>query len=234
MPWGAARLSRSPPRTIERSHPEQSARSRNGRQPFPPRQAALAKRGRATRYEQAQCRGRGGAPRRESRLRQGPRQRRAPKNPREQRRGRSLRFALRCRDDRVEPIAVEAAHRRPVKQGGGGKSAIAEAVNGFDVEAGIFVLAVDLDPVMEFKIRDKVFATHGLTRFGATKLQHPAIKRRAVEIMIKADHAKRFGSRDIQRVRYKRDRGVVDVTKLLLQIVQDWQRGSWRVALTVD
>ena len=96
------------------------------------------------------------------------------------------------------------------------------------------VLVVDLDPVTEFKVRDEVLAAHGLTGFGATKLQHPAVDRRAVEIMIKADHAKRFGSRDVQRVGDQRDRGVVDVAELLLQIVQDWQRGAGRVALTVD
>ena len=45
------------------------------------------------------------------RLRHDPRRRRAPKNPRERRRARSLRLALRCRDDRVDPIAVEAADR---------------------------------------------------------------------------------------------------------------------------
>ena len=48
---------------------------------------------------------------------------------------------------------------------------------------------------------NKVFAAHGLTGFCAAKLQHPAIDRRAAEIMIKADHAKRFGARDIERVR---------------------------------
>ena len=96
------------------------------------------------------------------------------------------------------------------------------------------VLVVDLDPVTEFKVRDEVLAPHGLTGFGATKLQHPAIKRRAVEIMIKADHAKRFGARDVQRICDEGDYAIIDVAELLLQIVQDWQRGAWRVALTVD
>ena len=60
-------------------------------------------------------------------------------------------FALRCGDDRVDPIVVQAADRRPVKQGGGGKGAIAKAVNGFDVEAGMVVRVVDFDPVTEFE-----------------------------------------------------------------------------------
>jgi hypothetical protein len=145
-----------------------------------------------------------------------------------------LGFALRSRDNCVDPISVETTDWRPVKQGCRGKSAIAEAVNRFDVEGGMVVLVVDLDPMSGFKVRDKVFAPHRLAGFSATKLQHPAVNRRAVKIMIKADHAKRFGSRDIQRLRDQRDRGVVDVTKLLLQIVQDWQRSAWRVALTVD
>jgi hypothetical protein len=45
-----------------------------------------------------------------------------------------LGFALRRSDDRVDPIAVKSADGRPVKQGGGGKGAVAEAVNGLDVE----------------------------------------------------------------------------------------------------
>ena len=96
------------------------------------------------------------------------------------------------------------------------------------------VLVVDLDPVTEFKMRNEVFAPHGLTGFGAAKLKRPAIDRRAVKIVIKADHAERFGARDIQRVGDQRDRGVVDIAKLLLQIVQDRQRSAWRVALSVD
>src|ERR1700722_15758990 len=98
----------------------------------------------------------------------------------------------------------------------------------------MIVFVVELKPVAKFKMRNKIFAPHRLTGFSATKLQHPAVNRRAVEIVIKADHAKRFGSRDIQRVGNQRDRGVVDVAELLLQIVQDRQRGAWRVALTIN
>jgi hypothetical protein len=52
--------------------------------------------------------------------------------------------------------------------------------------------------------------------------------------MIKTDHAKSFGARDIQRVGDQRDNSVIDVTELLLQVVQNWQRGAQRIALTID
>jgi hypothetical protein len=91
-------------------------------------------------------------------------------NPRIRRRGRSLGFALRSRDDRVDPIAVQAADRRAVKQSGRGKRAIAEAVNRFDVERGIVVLVANLDAMLQFKMRNEVLASQGLTGFGAAKL----------------------------------------------------------------
>ena len=140
----------------------------------------------------------------------------------------------RRRDDRVDPIAVEPADRRPVKQGGGGKGAIAEAVNRFDVEARMVVVVADLDPVTKFQVRDEVLAAHRLTGFGATKLQDPAVNRRAVKVVIKTDHAERFGFRDVKRISDEGNDAIIDVAKLLLQIVQDWQHGAWRVALPVD
>ena len=127
-------------------------------------------------------------------------------------------------DDRVDAIAIETADRLAVEQGGGGEGAVAEAIDRFDVKARMVVLVVDLDPVTEVKVRNEVFASHGLTGFGAAKLQHPAVDRRAAEIVIEADHAERFGSRDVERVGDQRNGGVVDVAELLLQIVQDRQR----------
>ena len=141
---------------------------------------------------------------------------------------------MRSRDDRVDPIAVQAADRRPVKQGGGGKGAIAEAVNRFDVEAGMVVLVVELDPVTELEVRNEILTAHGLTGFGAAKLQLPAVHRRAAEVVIKADHAKRLGARDVQRISDERNSAIIYVTKLLLQIMQDWQRGARLVALAIN
>ena len=83
-------------------------------------------------------------------------------------------------------------------------------------------------------MRDEFLAAHGLTGFGAAKLQHPAIDRRAAEIVIEADHAKGFGARDVQRIGDQRDGAIVDVAELLLQIVQNWQRRPAHVALTID
>ncbi len=96
------------------------------------------------------------------------------------------------------------------------------------------VFAVSLDPMTEFQVRDEVLAAQGLTGFGAAKLQLPAVHGRAAEVVVEADHAQRFGARDVQRIGYQRNRGVVNVTKVLLQFVQDRQRGSWRVTLPLD
>jgi hypothetical protein len=61
-----------------------------------------------------------------------------------------------------------------------------------------------------------------------------AINRRAVKVVIKADHAKRLSARDVQGVRNEGNDTIVDVAKLLLQIVQNWQRRARDVPLAID
>ena len=81
---------------------------------------------------------------------------------------------------------------------------------------------------------NEVFASHGLTGFGAAKLQHPAVNRRTAEIVVETDDAEGFGSRDVERVGDQRDGGVVDIAELLQQIVQDRQRRARQRPLAID
>jgi hypothetical protein len=157
-----------------------------------------------------------------------------PKNPREQKRARSLRLPLRRSDNRVDPIPIETADRRPVEERRGRQGAIAQAINGFDVEPGTVHFVVRLNPVMVFKVRHEVLASHGLTGFSAAKLQHAAIDGGAAEIVIKGDDTQCFGARDVERVRDQRDHIVVDIPEFFLQIMQDWQRRARDVPLAID
>src|SRR5271167_2428482 len=81
---------------------------------------------------------------------------------------------------------------------------------------------------------NEVFASHGLTGFGAAQLQHPAVERRTAEIVVEADDAERFGFRYVERLGDQRDSGVVYIAELLQQIVEDWQRRAGQRPLAID
>src|ERR1700691_2197395 len=81
---------------------------------------------------------------------------------------------------------------------------------------------------------NEVFASHGLTGFGAAKFQDPAVNRRTAEIVVETDDAEGFSSRDVERIGDQRDGGVVDIAELLQQIVEDRQRGARQRPLAID
>jgi hypothetical protein len=126
---------------------------------------------------------------------------------------------LRARDNLINAIPIEPADWLTVEQSGRGEGAIAQAVDRFDVKIAAAVSAIDQDAVTGLKMGNEFFAPHGLTGFGAAKLQHSAVDRQATEIMIKAHHAQRLRFRDIEGIGHQRDSSVVYIAKPLLQIV---------------
>jgi hypothetical protein len=88
--------------------------------------------------------------------------------------------------------------------------------------------------VLGGKMGNEVFASHGLTGFGAAELQDSPVDRRTAEIMVEADDAERLGSRDVERVGDQRDDGVVNIPELLLQFVENRERRPWRRTLAID
>ena len=83
--------------------------------------------------------------------------------------------------DRVDAIAIEAANRFAVDERGRRERAIPQAIDRFDVKVSAVLRVVDLDSVLALKMGNEIFATHGLTGFGAAKLQHRAIDGRSGE-----------------------------------------------------
>ncbi len=131
-------------------------------------------------------------------------------------------------------MGVEPADRLAVEQRGGRKRAIAQAIDGLDDERRARVGVVDLDAVRVAEVRDQVLAAERLTGFRAAELERRPVDRRASEIVVEAHHAQDFGLGEIERLRDRGYRGVVDIAEALLQGVQDRQNGAGLSALRRD
>lgn len=132
-------------------------------------------------------------------------------------------------DQEVGDFGGDAAVGPAVEHCGWGERTVAEAVDGLEGEVVIRGGLAQFHAEAIFDVLDQFVAAHGLAGFGAADVEDVAARRMMAKIVIEGDDAVHFGVRYVERVGDDGHRGLIDVSELFLQGVEDWEERAGEV-----